>query len=762
MNIKTILQILLLAVIAITPFVKIGTLYFPFVSGKAYLFRFLVLTAFFFWIWYLATRINTDGKKINTDTDKKNIIKKLVSSSNLLVIGFLLFLLAQVFVSFFGVSPELSFFSTIERQDGVIQYGFWVLYFLMLISVFKEKKDWKILFSVFIVAAILVSLYAWFNLAEQSRLHGIFGNPSYLAAYLLFAIGFCAIVIERRFFENNFINWIFAGVSGFFGITLFYTQTRGAYFGLAAAVFLFCLLSALFLRKNPEKNGASKKIASYSTYILIAGLLFAIILFSARETDFIKNRPLLSRVTEVVEIWEVGAVRERILNWQIAFKAFKEKPIFGYGPENFMAASNKYYDHRISRDDPWFDRTHNQFIEPLATGGVILFSFYIFLLACVFYAIFKISKKENVLSFIFTSVFLAYIIQGVFLFDTLPVYLGLFPFLAFVTQIYTDKNTDTFEDEKANKNPRLSVFSLVCISVVAIISLFGIYATVLVPYTANAAALKFLAFTSQGFYKEAVPFAEKSFSINSPYTSLETRKRIGWQFLGLLEQEELSAEEVNDLRVLYNLITPELERFVKERPFDSQIYYVLPRIYRFGYEKLGENDLERAETLLKQAFTYSDLRVEYYNEMAHIFLLRGRFEEGEPVLKDYVSRVKSFDYFPYLFLGHYYYLAGKYDLAFDNYEKAREADYDFCADDGEYSRYIDSADKTKNYQEIVDMSLAYINFREQYEPPNADVYFNVALGYYYLGDSEKAKEFFLKTLELNKEQYQQYSHFFGL
>jgi O-antigen ligase len=743
MNIKVTLQTLLLSVIAVIPFVRADSLYFPFVSGKAYLFRFLVLVSFFFYIWLIL-------KDKERDKTWKEIF---LPFRNILVIGLLFFFLAQIFVSFFGVNPVLSFFSTIERHDGVIQYGFWVLYFLMLIYAFKTKKDWRIFFSVFIIIAFLVSSYAWIDNQLSIRLHGTFGNPSYLAAYLIFAMGFCFIIIERKFFENKYTNILFWFLSLFFSITIFFTQTRGVYLGLGVAIFLFCLLSIMFLRKT------DKKLVFVCTIILAIGLLSISTLFFARETNFVKSNSFLVRITEIANFWEVGSVRERVLNWQIALKAFSERPIFGYGPENFIFASNKYYDYRIGRGDPWFDRAHNQFLEYLTTGGIVLFSFYVLWAIAVLFALFKIYKENKLLSFILISIFIAYIVQGILLFDTLPVYLGLFPFLAFMTRININKKTDKNTNEKMNKNPQLSIFSLVCISVVAIISLFGIYATVLSPYRANASALQFLAGTRQGFYKEAKPFAEKAFSANSPYTYWEVRKRVGWQLLSVLDdsdKEAFSIQESRDLTEIYDYIVPELERFVEARPGDPQIYYVLSRIYRLGSEKINKNDLQKAEKLLRQSFEYSDLRVEYYNEIARVLLSQGKFDEGEALLLDYVVRVKSFPYFPYLFLGHYYYVAEKYELAFENYEKAKELDYNFCEDDGEYSRYIDSADKTKNYQELVDMSLEHIKQRG----PNADIYFNVALGYYYLQKLESAREFFLKALELDRDQYQQYEHFF--
>jgi len=738
-TIKTTLQTLLLSVVAIVPFIKINSLYFPFVSGKVYGFRLLVSLALFFWVWLVIKDFPARGWSA-------------LGGKNILVAGLLLFLLAQIVVSFFGVSPALSFFSTIERQDGVIQYGFWVLYFLMLLSAFKSQKDWKILFSVFIATAVAVSGYAWINLASQSRLAALFGNPSYLAAYLLFAIGFCAVAIERKFFERYFFNALLLIASGFFAVTLFYTQTRGVYLGLVGAVFLFCLLSVLFLRKH------NRKLVVSCAIVLAIGLVSVTGLFLVKDTSFVKESPLLSRVTEVTQFWEVSSIRERILNWQIALEAFTDRPIFGYGPENFQVAFNKHYDFRIGRGDSWFDRVHNQFIEPLATGGIVMFSFYIFLLASVFYTIFKIAKKVKILSFLLGSIFLAYIIQGMFLFDTLPVYLGLFPFLAFVVYIYKEyyaEKPKEIKKESGFKWKRPILFATACAC------LFGIYTTVFLPYTASASAIQFMAGTEQGYYEQAIPFAKTAFAVNSPYTYWELRKRIGWQFLNVIDGDsKFTDQEVRDLGSIYDIVVPELERFVEAKPYDPQIYYVLSRIYRLSYIKLGKNDLTKAKDLLNRAFTYSSTRVEYYNEMAQVLLLEGKFSESENFLKEYVDRMKliSFDYFSPWLMGNFYYVAGKYDLAMENYKIAKAKGYDFIENDTDYSRYIDASDKTKNYQEIVDMSLVYI----QKNGPKADVYFNIALGYYYLGEKQEAKDYFLKAMELDKDQYEKYGSFFGL
>ncbi|MBZ9577519.1 hypothetical protein KJA13_00565, partial [Patescibacteria group bacterium] len=128
--------------LAVPPFIVAKNLFFPFVSGKAYLFRLLILLCFLFWVALI----------IKQPRYRPNF-------KNLLVISTLLFLAGLIITGFLGVGVSRSFFSNFERADGVIQFGFWVLYFLMLISVLKSKKDWQMFLATFLIVAFIISGY---------------------------------------------------------------------------------------------------------------------------------------------------------------------------------------------------------------------------------------------------------------------------------------------------------------------------------------------------------------------------------------------------------------------------------------------------------------------------------------------------------------------------------------------------------------------------------------------------------------------------
>ncbi|OHA64443.1 MAG: hypothetical protein A2940_02325 [Candidatus Wildermuthbacteria bacterium RIFCSPLOWO2_01_FULL_48_29] len=735
-NLKTIIQILLLAVIAVVPFIRANSLYFPFISGKAYVFRVLVALAFFFWIWLLM----------------KN--PKVLPFKNLLVVALGLFFVAQLVVSFFGVDPIYSLFSSIERADGVLQYGFWVLYFLMFLSTFRERRDWKLFFAVFTVVAVALSGYSWFNYETQVQLYGVFGNPAYFAVFLIFAIGFSLIVFERKFFYPGPVHYAFGAAAGFFVLALIFAQVRGVYVGFAGGVLLFFLLAALFLRKE------NKKLVFLSGLVLLMGLVVLGILFAAKDTQYVQKTRLLFRITEVTEIWEKGSTRERLLNWNIALKAFKERPLLGYGPENYASAANRYYDYRIGVGEPWFDRAHNQPLDTLATGGIVVFSAYLFWLGAAAFLIFKIARRQKILGFLLASIFFAYFLQSLFLFDLMAVYFGLFPFLAFL--IYEEqraKRQETREEEKSgvgeNTSHRIANTRYLALVLVVLLSLFVIYMTAFVPWKANAAAIQFYAYTENGFYKESKQFLQEAFSVKSPYTYWEVRKRAGWQFVNVLLyglEQETDPEKIKEIKDIYEFMGPELERFIEARPYDAQMYFVLARMYRLGNQKLGYEDLEKAETVLKKGFQYSDRRVEYYNEFAQILILQGRVDEAENVVKEYAQRVDYFgEAFPHVTLGHFYYVAGQYAKAFEEYEKARRAGYAFYELELEYNRYMFAAEEVKAYEAIIAMAKEFIARWGE----DADNYFNIAVGYFHLEEKEQAKAFFLKAVEADPK-YNEY------
>src|SRR3989344_3335539 len=161
-----------------------SSLFFPFVTGRVYIFRLLVEISLFFWLLLIARRPEFRPRFRSP-----------------ILLGTLLFLLGLVITGLLGVDPIHSFFSNIERSDGIVQLGHWVLFLLMISSVIRRPKEWRVSLWIFIGVAAALALYAWslYFLPETNRFYerriaGLFNNPSYLAAFMLFAVGMTSLL----------------------------------------------------------------------------------------------------------------------------------------------------------------------------------------------------------------------------------------------------------------------------------------------------------------------------------------------------------------------------------------------------------------------------------------------------------------------------------------------------------------------------------------------------------------------------------------
>ncbi len=178
-------------------------------------------------------------------------------------------------------------------------------------------------------------------------------------------------------------------------------------------------------------------------------------LFFFRNSQFIKQLPG-SRIFDIS--FSATTFGHRTLMWGIALDGFKERPILGWGPENFYQIFDRHFDTEYFKPPgqfgAWFDRAHSLIFDYLAETGIFgLLSFLATFV--VFYYLFfsflirsrKASRAEettkhlvNSPKFVFNSAIvqglffampIAYFIQGLVLFDVLVTYMNLFLFMAF-------------------------------------------------------------------------------------------------------------------------------------------------------------------------------------------------------------------------------------------------------------------------------------------------------------------------------------------
>ncbi|KKT89076.1 MAG: hypothetical protein UY32_C0015G0003 [Candidatus Jorgensenbacteria bacterium GW2011_GWC1_48_8] len=424
---KFFLYTALLAVI----FVNAQTL-FPFIVFKYVFFRSAVLAAF---IFFLLGFLFLSGEEME---QFKSEAKRRLKSP--LVIAVSIFVLAFLLAGLFGFNPAYSFWSNFERGEGGFQMLNLYVFFLLLILLFRDKKDWLAAFKVSVTAAFLMIAYGVLaGLGVQGfvgvplkigqRFQGSLGNTAYVGTYLLFGLFYVFYLLKSlRGLKSKIVLWPLVPI---FLATIWFTQTRGAFLGLAAGVAAFLLFSAL------SKNGVFRRA---SAMILIILVLLGAFLYQIRSSPLMQKLSL----TRFFNITLSNlSTQSRFWSWGSAVEGWKERPIFGWGPENYNRLFDKYFDTRHfvpnQPSDTWYDRAHSIIFDYLAETGVVGLLGYLGVFGVLFFWFFKrspltdLSPPEKGLVLAMTA---AYLVQGLVIFDVLPIYLNLFLFLGFVNFAY--------------------------------------------------------------------------------------------------------------------------------------------------------------------------------------------------------------------------------------------------------------------------------------------------------------------------------------
>ena len=116
----------------------------------------------------------------------------------------------------------------------------------------------------------------------------------------------------------------------------------------------------------------------------------------------------------------------------MAFKGVLERPLTGYGQEGFNYIFNKYYDPSLYKQEQWFDRAHNAFIDWLSAGGLPAFLLYLSLFGSAILLLWRSSELSRPERIALTAALAGYAIHNFFVFDNLYSYIYFFALLALI------------------------------------------------------------------------------------------------------------------------------------------------------------------------------------------------------------------------------------------------------------------------------------------------------------------------------------------
>ncbi|MEK7530610.1 MAG: O-antigen ligase family protein [Patescibacteria group bacterium] len=415
MTLAVILRRTIICGIFLTPFIPLivaNDFFFPFITGKNFTFRVIVEAIATLWVALALIDV--------TARPRRSVLLWATGA-------FVLSILVSAVV---GENFHKSFFSNFERMEGWLGLAHMGAFFLVTTSVMQGEKIWRWFWNTSLAVSVVVGIYCVFQLAGLAEIHqggtridATLGNATYLAVYMLFHVFIALLALARWTNGNKLLQLAYAAIAVFDAVLIFYSATRGSMLGLAGGLMLAGLVMVIW-GKGLEKLRMAGA-AMFIVVILAAGFLYMV-----KDSDYVKNHEIFGRLTSLS--LSEGATRFTV--WSMAIQGVMERPIFGWGQENFNYIFNKYYKASMYGQEPWFDRAHNVIMDWLVAGGIVGIVLYLSLYVIVIWYLFRPGSPFDVVEkALLIGLLAAHAFHNLFVFDQLVSYMFFFLILGYIT-----------------------------------------------------------------------------------------------------------------------------------------------------------------------------------------------------------------------------------------------------------------------------------------------------------------------------------------
>jgi len=576
MTLERALRFVVLAGVFALPFIPLivaQSLFFPFITGKNFTFRIIVeiITG----AWLALALVHPQYRPNRT----------------WLLGAFALFVFVIGLADVFGANAMKSIWSNFERMEGWVTLAHLFAYFVVAVSVLKTENLWKRLWQTSIGVSVLIGIYGLFQLMgfitiNQGgvRLDATLGNATYLAVYMLFHIFLTALLWVQSWSDARskmMLGITYGTVIALQSFVLLFTATRGAILGLVGGVFLSALI--MIVLANKSKVAWRLSVGVVGLILFLTGGFFAI-----KETSFVRGIEPLQRIASIS--LSESTVNARFMNWGMALEGIKERPILGWGQENYNLVFNKYYNPGMYAQEPWFDRVHNIIFDWLIAGGIIGFLAYASLFVLAFIYIWRGRTFSSAEKAILTGLFAAYGFHNLFVFDNIVSYILFFSVLAYISVRVANEyeNQLLFQKEWFSRKalPFVSVAVIICIWGIA----WGVNAKAL---ATNRALLQAVAPQQEGIEKNLEYFKE---SINyGTFGTQEAREHLA-QGTAQLAGNNNVPDEVRS--AFFETAVSEIEQQIEDAPRDARFPLLLGTLLNlYGLTDEGLQYLGKAHEL---------------------------------------------------------------------------------------------------------------------------------------------------------------------
>ncbi len=398
-------------------------LFFPFITGKNFAFRVLIEIAL---LCYALLALREP---------------KYRPSASKIMWVVLAFVGWMAVATVFSVDPVKSFWSNFERMEGYVGLLHLFAWFLVAGALLAADKLWDRFWNTSIAlsaiqggwALLQVTGYATISSQSGVRADTTFGNATYLAVYLLINFFLTLYMLARLSKEargNESTLRVLYGAALVLQLAgIFFTETRGAILGLGVGLVAAALYLIVFARGRESLVVRRLAIGAVAFVIIFAGAIYAV-----RDSALVKEIPALRRLASI-SLTETTVTSRLKYIWPMAVQGSLERPVAGWGQENFNFIFNKQYQPGMYNQEQWFDRAHNQFLDWLVAGGLPAFLLYISLYILAVFAILRAGELSARERAALLGLLAAYAFNNIFVFDNLVSGMYFFALLAYLHSI---------------------------------------------------------------------------------------------------------------------------------------------------------------------------------------------------------------------------------------------------------------------------------------------------------------------------------------
>ncbi len=595
----------------VIPFLSIWiakSMFFPYITGRNFGFRILVELALVLWVGLVF------------------LDKKFLPRRNWIFWAVIAFVAVVGIADFFGVNAYKSFWSNYERMEGFLTISHMAVYFLILTSVFRSKREWMTYFNLFVFAGFLVGVYGIFQklgLREaiqggENRIDGTIGNPTYLAAYLTLIIALTSVLFFNA--KKYWLKILYALLIAFDFLIIYFSATRGAALSFMVAIPLFLFFYFWFF-KNDEREILHRKIAMW---VLIAMAVSTVGFILVKNQPFVQDNAVLSRFANIS--FGEKTVRSRFMIWGISWQGFLERPILGWGQENYLQVFAKYYNPGLYDQEPWFDRSHDIIFDWLINAGILGLLAYLSMFVALFYAILRTLKTKFIDAkecLILLVIPIAYFIQNIFVFDNYNTYVLFFTILAYVGSQYANSGE---EKETEQRDASADVFrSTIAVISALIIGGSMIYFWNIRPIAQSQGIINSLMATTDA--QDPVGATLKSFQDTLSYNTFgnsEVLEQLGRVSSLLVNQSNISPQSKAQFIAF---AVAELEKSLAKFPNDIRGHLFAGDVYQ-GAQSLNAGYFFKAREHFKRAVELGPNKQQVLFSLANNYLYTQEYDKA--------------------------------------------------------------------------------------------------------------------------------------